>query len=259
MPTPFDDVIRNIVATGYHNHRLEDHSDIVSEGIYKDLLVECPYISDDATNNIIKHWTNVPAPGARNRKIDLFIGEPDADGKPDIHKLRICVENKSVITAHRNRDARFDDLNETMQVVHKVRPEAVIAATMMIGVATRVLNVPDKVKAVSKSRPKEFEQNVLPRLKARDQALWKDYDFAISDNRPNDAAQTLAKIKGLPTRPPGHTHVAGYDSVMCAPVFINNVDQPYVDRSNALGINIDTSYHDMIESICRAYRARWHP
>jgi hypothetical protein len=58
----------------------------------------------------ITSWLNVRTPGARNRKIDLLAGEADTGGKPDLEKLRFCVENKSVITAHRNLYARFDDL-----------------------------------------------------------------------------------------------------------------------------------------------------
>jgi len=33
MNTPFDAAIAAIAAAGYHNHRLEQHSDIVSDGI----------------------------------------------------------------------------------------------------------------------------------------------------------------------------------------------------------------------------------
>jgi hypothetical protein len=48
--------------------------------------------------------------------------------------------------AHRNKDARFDDLNDTLLVLHDKRPEAVKVATVMIGTAQRVLNVPDRIK-----------------------------------------------------------------------------------------------------------------
>jgi hypothetical protein len=107
MTTPFDTVIDEIKTRGYHNHRLQDHSDIVSDGIYSDLIASCEYIKNDVERGIIKHWLNVKTPGARNRKIDLLIGEPDKNGNPDLDKIRICIENKSVVTAHRNRDARL--------------------------------------------------------------------------------------------------------------------------------------------------------
>ena len=132
--TPFDEVIADIKKRGYHNHRLEDHSDLVSRGILRDLLKTCNTVKTDFDSKKISHWYNVPAPGARHRKIDLLIGEPRKEtDSADLDKLRICVENKSVITAHRNCDARFDDLNESLQVLHRVKPEAVLIATVMIG------------------------------------------------------------------------------------------------------------------------------
>lgn len=109
MSTPFDKVIKRIGSLGYHNHRLEAHSDIVSEGIVKDLLKNCEPFRQDFRSGVIGKWLNARAPGARGRKIDLFIGEPEKGEKvPNVSKLRICVENKSVVTAHRNRGNRFD-------------------------------------------------------------------------------------------------------------------------------------------------------
>src|SRR5438105_1767468 len=135
MMTPFDKVVEEIENRRYHNHRLEVHSDIVSAGIYQDLLTRCEALRRDVETGVVRQWLNVRAPGARERKIDLFIGEAASDTHdPDIKKLRICVENKSVITAHRNRDARFDDLNEALQVVHAAKSEAVMVATILVGV-----------------------------------------------------------------------------------------------------------------------------
>jgi len=39
---------------------------------------------------------------------------------------------------------------------------------------------------------------------------------------------------------------------------IDNVNPPQVARNNALGIDIDTEYHTMLDRICKAYMARWH-
>jgi len=259
MITPFDDVIAAIKKRGYHNHRLEDHSDIVSKGIFKDLLRLCSAIKLDFEANRIRCWLNVPAPGARHRKIDLLIGESRRrNNAPDLDKLRICVENKSVITAHRNRDARFDDLNESLQVLHRVKPEAVLVATIMVGTAERVLNVPDKIKPIYKGRVKEFENKVLPRLSSGDQSLWKEFNWAVSTNRAGDPQRTLAKFSTLPQRQPGHTHVVGYDFILFIPVHIDNVNPPRVVRSNSLGIDVDKQYQVMLEQVCKAYQTRWH-
>ena len=42
VKTPFDEVIDNIVTEHYHNHRQETHSDLVSQGIFRDLMQKCP-------------------------------------------------------------------------------------------------------------------------------------------------------------------------------------------------------------------------
>jgi hypothetical protein len=106
MTTPFDAVLNQIKLRGFHNQRLEDHSDIVSKEILKDLRERCsPFGADYGAGKIIS-WLNVRTPGAQNRKIDLLVGEADVSGTPDLEKLRFCVENKSVMTAHRNQYAR---------------------------------------------------------------------------------------------------------------------------------------------------------
>jgi hypothetical protein len=223
------------------------------------LTRQCAVVKQDFDSNKIRCWFNVPAPGARHRKIDLLIGESQPrTNTPDLDKLLICVENKSVITAHRNRDARFDDLNEALQVLHKVKPEAVLIATIIIGTADRYLNVPDKIKPMYKNNTKEFKQKIVPRLSSGDETLWKEFPLAVSTNRPTDPQKTLAKFRALPRRQPGHTHVLGYDFVLLIPVHIDNVNLPYVDRSNSLGIDIDKQYQAMIEQICKAYKARWY-
>lgn len=259
MITPFDKVIEEIGNRRYHNHRLEVHSDIVSAGIYQDLLTRCEALRRDVENDVVQQWLNVRAPGARERKIDLFIGEATkGTQEPDITKLRICVENKSVITAHRNRDARFDDLNEALQVVHAVKSEAVIVATVMVGVATKVLNIPDQVKKIYKEKQKEFERKVLPRLSSGDESLWRDFGWAASINKPSDPKVTIRKFKMLPTRLPGHTHIRGYDYVLIVPVNIDNVNPPRLEMPNHLQIDIGEEYRKMISTICKAYTARWH-
>lgn len=259
MTTPFDKVIEDIRRQGYHNHRRQGHSNTVSLGIFEDLLELCDPLREDFAKGEIRRWTNVPTPGARRRRIDLLVGEPLVQNhkKPDPERLRICIENKSVITAHRNRDARFDDLNESLKVLHSAKPEAVLVATVIIGVAERVLNVPDRITPAYKRRPEEFEKKVLPRLSTGDTTLWQEFPEAISVNDRMDPNKTAEKFRQLPKRPPGFTHVAGYDFLLLVPAYIDNVNPPYLARKNSLGIDIDKEYHTMLEQICKAYIARW--
>ncbi len=259
MSTPFDTVIAEIKGRGYHNQRLAVHSDIVSEGIFADLQRGCEALEEDLRSGRVGRWLNVPAPGARERKIDLLVAQPRADSTaPNLQEPRICVENKSVVTAHRNRDARFDDLNEALQVLHRVKPEAIMIATVLIGLADRVLNVPDRIGPLYRDRAQEFEHNVVPRLSSGDQSLWTEFAIAVSRNRPLDPQRTVEKFRQLPLRQPGFTHVVGYDYVLLVPVFVDNVNPPFLARDNPLGIDIDRDYELMLEHVCKAYQARWH-
>ncbi|HLC40479.1 MAG TPA: hypothetical protein VJO34_02485 [Methylomirabilota bacterium] len=258
VANPFDDVIKAIRAAGYHNHRLEQHSDLLSAGIFRDLVKRCPQIASDYRSGRIACWYNVPAPGARGRRVDLFVGEPSPSGKYNARGARICVENKSVITAHRNKTNRLDDLDEVVRGTHRVKPESIIVATVLVGTALTVLNIPDHVRKRYRNRPDLFESKVLPRLSKGDQSLWREFKFAVSRNRENDPQKTVDAFRTLPTRAPGHTHVLGYDFILLAPVFIDNVNPPRINRKNTFGIDVDREYQRMLETICRAYEARWH-
>ena len=258
MSNPFDKAIAAIAAARYHNHRLEAHSDTVSTALFQDLLEFCAPLREDFASGVVKVWKNVSAPGDRLRKVDLFVGEPDSKGLPDIHKVRIAVENKSVITAHRNATNRFDDLRKVLSAIHSARPEALLVATVLVGLSRRVLNVPDHVHKMYRDREEEFERLVLPRLSSGDASLWEQFNFAISTNRPNDPAKTIELLRTLPTRPPGHTHVQGYDAVLLVPVQMDNVNPPSLPRPNELGIDVDEEYRRMLEKLCSGYRARWH-
>ncbi|MGH7467467.1 MAG: hypothetical protein ACRENP_05720 [Longimicrobiales bacterium] len=258
--TPFDAAIKAIDVAGYHNHRLEAHSDTVSKAFFEDLLKHCEHLRDDFARDKVRVWLNVQSPGDRLRKVDLFVGEPGPHGGPDIQKVRIALENKSVITAHRNRTNRFDDLKKVLGAIHAARPEALILGTVLIGLAERVLNVPDQVRPrfLKRGNDEEFQARVLPRLSSGDASLWKEFEDAVSYNRPNDPARTLELLTTLPTRKPGHTHVEGFDYLLGVPVFIDNVNPPSMPRPNTLGINVDAEYARMLEQVCAAYRARWH-
>jgi len=258
MITPFDRAIEAIARAGYHNHRLEAHSDTVSTALFDDLVGACDTLRSDVSHGVVQVWKNVSSPGDRERKVDLFVGEPDASGGPDIRKLRIAIENKSVITAHRNRTNRFDDLKKVLGAVHSARPEALLVATVLVGMSQRVLNVPDQVRKFYRDREDEFRAAILPRLSSGDQSLWEEYSWAVSRNTMGDPARTVDLLRTLPTRQPGHTHVQGYDFVLLVPVAIDNVNPPTLPRPNALGIDVDAEYTRLLERMCSAYTARWH-
>ena len=256
--TPFDEVIESILAERYHNHRVEQHSDLVCSGILRDLQGQCPQFASDCQMELVAAWQNVPAPGARGRRMDLFVGESGLEGKLDPNAARICIENKSVITAHRNKTNRLDDLGEVMRGIHRVKPECVLVATVLVGTAQAVLNVPDHVKKLYRNEPSRFDSEVKPRLSTGDESLWTEFEFAVSKNRAVDPQKTIDAFRRIPTRPPGHTHALGYDFMMLVPVFIDNVNPPRIERDNQFGIDVDKEYRRMLDTICQAYVTRWH-
>ncbi len=170
----------------------------MSRGILRDLRSVCQPFDHDFSEGITREWLDHPSPAGRARKLDLVVAEPDRElDQPDLTRLRLCVENKSVITAHRNRTNRYDDLSDLVGVLHRTRPDAVLVATVLIGVAGDVLNVPDRVKPFIS--PEEFKGSVLPRLSSGDRSVWTDFPHAVSHNRPDDPAKTADKFRELPT------------------------------------------------------------
>jgi hypothetical protein len=258
MTTPFDAAIEAIARARYHNHRLEAHSDIVSDGIVADLRAACSAFRRDLEQGVIGIWKNVSSPGDRERRVDLFVGTPDANGQPDIANVRIAIENKSVITAHRNRTNRFDDLKKVVAAVQGARPEALVIATVLVGLSERVLNIPDQVHKFYRDRQDEFDTEVLPRLSSGDARLFSEFSWAVSENRPNDPQKTVDLFRSLPTRGPAQTHLTAYDSVLVVPVQIDNVHPPTLPRNGLLGIDVDTEYAEFLSRTCNAYTARWH-
>ena len=252
-------MIQRIIERGYHNHRRPEHSDILCTGIWNNLLTTCESIGADYHHGRIGWWLNQPAPDLQRRRADLLVCETDESADaPDLGRVRICMENKSVITAHRNRGERFRDLDNFRSEVQRRRREAIVLGTVLIGTASRYLNVADQVGRLYRSRPDEFNQDVLPRLSTGDDTLWDDFHFAISENRPDDAEKTLDRFRGLPTRTPNLTHQAGFDYLLLIPVHIDNVNPPRVDRDNRLGIDVDEEYSNFLDTVRRGYIARWH-
>lgn len=254
--TACDDVVNAIQTRGFHNHRREDHSAIMSQGILRDLRAECEPFQRDFATGVIREWLDLPSPAGRARRLDLVVAEPDQSGSPDLTRLRLCVENKSVVTAHRNRTNRYDDLSDLVGVLHRNRPDAVLVATVLIGLAEAVLNVPDRIRPFLSDD--EFSSRVLPRLSNGDTSLWDEFPHAVSRNRRSDPMLTVAKFREVPVRPPGRTDLAAFDYVLLVPVVIDNVHPPRVARDNDLGIDVDAEYREMLDRVCKAYSARWH-
>jgi hypothetical protein len=223
----------------------------------RDLRAMCEPFERDFAEHHVREWLDFPSPGGRARKLDLVVAEPLGEtDEQDLTGVRLCIENKSVVTAHRNRTNRYDDLSDLVGVLHRNKPDAILVATVLVGLAENVLNVSDRVKPFLS--PEEFTKRILPRLSSGDDSLWNEFPSAISRNRPADPGRTVKKFRELPTRPPGRTDLVAYDYVLLVPVMIDNVHPPRVARENDLGIDVDQEYHTMLDRVCKAYTARWH-
>lgn len=259
MRRGLDELISGIAQIGYHNHRNEGHSDSLSHGILADLRDHCTPVREGIDRGSLKVWENYGSAAGRKRRVDLLIGMPDADGEVRPDGACIAFEHKSVVTAHRNKDARYDDLSGYCQTLHHANQRTVIVGTVLIGTAGQVLNVPDRVKSVCETLGLDFEKNVLPRLSTGDMKLWSDFAGCISNNKPGEPSKTVQKFQSLPRRGSSDTHIAGFDYLLLIPVEIDNVNPPAIADPNALGIDAFTLYDDMIRHVCFTYAMRWDP
>lgn len=258
MDGPFDGILREIRETGYHNHRRPTHSDLMTERIIADLTRSCAPIAEDLQCGKVMEWRNVKGPDGRNT--DAIIGPSGKGRSPKLDAVRLLIEHKSVITAHRNRNARQQDIEREIRAAHANNPNTIIVATVLIGTCERVLNVPDGVKAEARRLwPEEeegFNKLVRPRLSTGDQALWKEFEYCISNNQPAAPYNTIKLFRELPLRKVAETYKPGLDFLLLVPVAIDNVNPPRVDDEFA-NIHPTTAYEEMIQHICYVYNIRW--
>lgn len=247
----FEKILEFIRSNGYHNHRREAHSDIISQQITEDLRATCPAFNSDYESGVISVWKKTKGPD--ERVTDLIAGPANPDGTPNLKHVRLLVEHKSVVTAHRNRNARSQDIDRERLSAHRANPKTIVAATVIVGTCLRVLNIPD---CVSKFHKSTFKTDILPRLSTGDQTLWDEFEMCVSLNKPDDPIKTIEMFRQLPVRRGSDTHLAALDFLLIAPLSIDNVNPPKLDLT--LGIDPDREYQRMIEHFCRLYTLRWH-
>jgi len=246
-----DEILNAIRENSYHNHRKETHSDLISRRIVADLRATCKAFDSDLASGAIRTWEKTKGPD--DRTTDLIAGSSKPNGAPDLSDVRLLVENKSVVTAHRNRNARWQDIDRERRSAHSANPKTIVVATLIVGVCERVLNVPD---CVAKLHKHSFETGVRPRLSTGDQSLWGEFDMCVSLNKSDDPHKTIAMFRELPVRKGSDTHLAALDFLWIAPFAIDNVNPPMIGKT--MGIDAEVEYRKMIQHICRLYSLRWH-
>jgi hypothetical protein len=282
LETPFDRHAARVNQIGYHNHRVNTHSDIISDGIVQDLRTTCATLKDDLDALRVGYWRNKKNPWGRKRNTDLVVAEPLTDAVPQgkaplaeeawrgaaafkkvelaPEKIRIVVEHKSIMTAHRNLSARHDDLNNLAQEAAG-SPNVIVGATVMVGTAPRMLNVPDGIKKLYKSKPGRFERDVVSRMKKHNPLLWEKFKDFVSPNQPEHIAHSFHVLMStvVKRRSPGNRNAVGYDAFLVVPVFYDNVNVARVVRDNPYGIDVDQEYRKFIERISDDYAKLYGP
>lgn len=287
MPsTPFDEHASRANEEGYHNHRVNTHSDLVSEGIIRDLVARSPALRTHLDKGQVGFWVNRRNPWGRKRNTDFVIAEPNLDGKvrpellvplglrgaaawglnPDPANVRMIGEHKSVITAHRNRSARHDDLDHLYKDANAHGKEVIVFATVMVGVAEWYLNVADGVKGFfdrwghdAEGRRKKvfmedrFRSEFLPRVRAHDLTLMDDYIAAVSENSPRDIEATFEAFQTLPRRPATDRSQPGFDALLLVPVHYDNIHPARVERENRFQIDVDLAYDRFLNRLASDY------
>lgn len=284
--TPFDEHARRVAANGYHAHRGSTHSDVISERLLSDLTQKCPSLREDLHSAKVGCWLNIKIPFHEGTwDADLVIAEADdtsvadqptekgkANGiaavrgaKPDGNALRLVIEHKSVVTAHRNRGNRFKELATDVKYSNDAGSQVIVAATILLGTAPKVLNIVDGVRKryrlpgkVGKYDETKFDAEVGHRLRANDPKVWEDFAEFVSYNKPNDAQKTAEYFRtNLPERSQDRWNQPGIDALLVVPVYYDNVGTAYVDRGHLLGSNFDGEYRAFLDKLCKAYTRRW--
>lgn len=302
--TPFDKHAARAEAEGYHNHRVNTHSDLISEGIMEDLYAACPALRIDLDMGTVGFWANRRNPWGRKRNTDLIVAKPLAAPArridrtpseaprwalgvkgaaalglaPDPSQVRIVGEHKSIVTAHRNRSARHDDLDHLYQDANAKSPGTIVCATIMIGTAPWYLNVADGVKGFYDVwdrdangirrrkifREADFDREVMPRLRRHDETLMDDYISAVSENTERDVEASFELFRDeIPVRPRGDRTKPGFDAFLVVPVHYDNIHPPHVSRDSAIarrfGIDVDAQYGEFIDRLAEAYTTTFSP
>lgn len=247
----FEEILNGVRGSGYHNHRRETHSDLMSGRMIADLTALCPMFSRDYNSGAIKVWEKTKGPD--DRTTDLLAGIANPDGTPNLSEVRLLVEHKSVITAHRNRNARVQDIDRERLSAHRANPRTIVVATVLVGTSGRVLNVPD---CVAKLHRPTFPA-ILGRLSQGDQTLWDEFSVCVGYNSVDDPIKTINLFRSLPIRKASDTHLAALDFLLIAPVAIDNVNEPTL-QTGYNGVDPISDYQRMIQHICRLYALRWH-
>lgn len=274
-----------------------------------DLILSSDALRADVEANEVGIWIGVGDGKGRGRKADLLVAKPrlrsgappppkkrtkqktltpvegdlpfnvlgaasDPRMEPDEENVRLFMEHKSTLTAHRNKTNRQDDLNNLSQQM-RADPGVITAATVMVGTSRFFLNVADLVKprfyspirdprtselqfAKDGSVRSQFDSaafaKVVERIRNSDATLPDDFWFALSGNGAADWHGSVEHYRTeLKVRAGNRRDEHGYDAVLIVPVNYSNLAPCSVNRENDLGIDPDAEYADFVHHLASLY------
>jgi hypothetical protein len=256
--TAFSDLIDFIRNERIHHPRTGVHSDILSKGLLNDLCRVSDVFLNHAEEGEICYKLNMKIEDAsRHHVVDLVIGRPRNKGQlqakseqlagdgplcqcvGELVETRIIIENKSLVTAHRNVFNRTRILTDISDFVRNSKhKDAILIGTFLVGTAERFLNYETFVRArdvlnrLCKKSSYDFdslEKNIgTGSRELRDFVTNPNLpERMVSVNRTDDPKRTLQSIVGdIPVKTDTKT---GYDALIIQFCHIDNVDPPRLD------------------------------
>jgi len=297
----FERVIKRIRNDGVYHPRDQRVSTQLGLEILRDLYFVSPEFREDVNCGRICYGFNLKfekTSTSNSKRTDLAIGVLDesADIPPILTKyledaplipemkmlhittrdrdlmkeVRIAMENKSVITAHRNRNNRSDELVSIADVLSEACPGAILVATVMIGTATEFLNYEvlqraEGVLEVFCERVRGgYQLDEIKRLLGRSAPEIADFlnqprirKALISTNESQEPFNTMDRMHGV-LKPRENTSQIGYDVLILQFCHIDNIGPARLESPEYFkGIYAQYQYNTALKRLSGLYRERF--
>ncbi len=217
--------------TYLYHPRSDAHSKRLAELIWKDLIVHCPKLKQDATTGRVTFRVNYKYdwPGSGKKKtIDLAVGPPGLKG---LSKVLISCEIKAAMTEHKKAQPRiFDELQSSYRIVNQGNPRAIAAGITFVNIARTF---------------------VSPLRQRSGQVLG-----VTKHNQPAVAASMIAHLRGLPLR--SSVRKTGFDAYCTFALDCDNQKTAILWTTTPAPQPGDPDHYEtFLERICQEYTRRF--
>lgn len=211
------------------NPRSQANSDAMADFVVADLMASCPDLSAALTSGQLKSLKNPNVPTkAAERSIDLVLYE----GNGPTISVRVSVENKTIMTAHRKaRKNRYGDLIAYSNHMHNHNRKCVAGAIIVVNVSPAYEN-PDAFAKGLHRREFKMEKVVKDTI-----AIFDNIPLRGAVDDPNELPEAVAVV------------VVDYDGVSPATLV---TDHPLAPQ-----IGSHVNYANFVQRICRIYAERF--